>query len=65
MNKTVHKRLTAKTNYTHSILSGCAAEDLLFSAFSQEMQLLRDDARDLLQPRPQAIANILKMSRAN
>lgn len=60
MHKTLHKKLTEKQLYSHSkayLLSNDGGSVL------EDRDLLREIAKDLLQPRPQAIANLLKMAR--
>ena len=59
MNKTLHRKLIEKHLYDHTpaLLYG-QGEGML-----HEMNLLREAAKDLLKPRPQAVANLLKMAR--
>ncbi len=60
MHKTLHKKLTEKQLYSQSkayLLSNDGGSVL------EDRDLLREIAKDLLQPRPQAIANLLKMAR--
>jgi hypothetical protein len=64
MDKTLHKKLTKNRIYLHTSHPGYHEDAALFNGFSQEMTLLREAATDLLQPRPQAIASILKSARA-
>jgi hypothetical protein len=57
MNKTLHRKLTAKTALKNALPSfglgaGNIGNDLLLEA-----------ARDLLQPRPQAVASLLKLAK--
>lgn len=60
MNKTLHRKLTEKQLPGElQTLSQLRHE----SAHMQEMGILREAAKDLLQPRPEAIANLLKMAR--
>jgi len=71
MHKTLHNKLTAKHLYEPTPLSGYFKEDdmhtessaWLTTGLQQEIRLLREAAKDLLQPRPQAVANLLKMAR--
>jgi hypothetical protein len=35
----------------------------MLAGFSKEMYALREDAKDLMQPRQEAISNLLKMAR--
>ena len=60
MNRTVHKKLTAKHHEEALPASGVGNADG-FSGLVQELKQLQED---LLQPRPQAIANILKMAKS-
>jgi hypothetical protein len=60
MNKTLHKKLTEKHPCEVPHTMGHLHEK---GVRSGEMSLLEEAAKDLLQPRPQAIANILKMAR--
>jgi hypothetical protein len=71
MNKTLHKKLTEKhlTAY-QPILLGSDGEDMPFgdngrytTGLGHEMNLLKEAAKDLLQPRPEAIARLLKMAK--
>ena len=63
MNKTLHKKLTEKHLYAHTpILAQTEGEDML-SIARQELSLIREAAKDLLQPRAEAIAYIMRMSR--
>ncbi|MFI5195456.1 MAG: hypothetical protein ACHQD8_00065 [Chitinophagales bacterium] len=71
MNKTLHRKLTEKhQNAYPPILPGFNGDDRLtiapawFSAgYGHEMNMLREAAKDLLQPRPEAIARLLKMAK--
>lgn len=65
MDKTLHKKLTEKHFYAHSAAFASAhSEDDLLSDLKQEIKILHEAAKDLLQPRPEAIANLLKMARS-
>lgn len=61
MNKTLHKKLTEKHLFepAHAIAFPKHEDNL--PGYSYEMAVLRKAAEDLLQPRPEAIANLLKM----
>jgi len=63
MNKTLHKKLTEKHIFAHTPTPGLPGGEDIFTTARQEMSLMREAAKDLLQPRPEAIAYILKMSR--
>ena len=71
MDKTLHKKLTEKHLYNHmpavAYVSGegtlfCSSNSLRVG-FEQELMMLQEAAKDLLQPRPQAIAKLLQMAR--
>ena len=61
MNKTLHKKLTEKHLYAHTPAMAFGGDTQL--GLAHEMNILHEAAKDLLQPRPQAIANILKLAR--
>ena len=63
MNKTLHQKLSDKQQYTYPIHIEMLGSDDLSTDFSQEYRLLREDAQNLLSPRPEAISGILEMSR--
>jgi esterase/lipase len=71
MNKTLHKKLTEKHFTAYSpTLAGHNSDSMQNDApssfkmgLSHEMHILREAAKELLQPRPQAIARLLKMAR--
>ena len=63
MNKTLHKKLTEKHLYEHAQTLVYAKGNVLSARMADEVNLLKEAAQDLLQPRPQAIANILRMAR--
>ena len=61
MHKTLHKKLTEKQLFSHSkayILGNNGGSVL------EDRDLLREIEKDLMQPRPQAITNLLKAARA-
>ena len=71
MNKTLHRKLTEKHQnpYTPTV-SGFNGDDRLTIApawlnvgLGHEMNILSEAAKDLLQPRPEAIARLLKMAK--
>ena len=63
MNKTLHKKLTEKHLTAHIYLLAKQNEEDVLTTARQEMSLMREAAKELLQPRAEAIAYILKMSR--
>ena len=62
MNKTLHRKLTEKHLYDHKPAMAHTGDDGQYG-FAHEMKILHAAAKDLLQPRPQAIANILELAR--
>jgi hypothetical protein len=62
MAKTLHTKLTDKRIY--SAPAALLPANTIYGDFCGEMQLLKEAATDLLKPRPQAIANLLKMAKA-
>ena len=62
MNKTLHKKLTERHVYHTPAMAYASGDDGLASLV-YEMGLLQEAARDVLQPRPQAVARILQMAR--
>ena len=71
MNKTLHRKLTEKHQnpYTPGV-SGFNGDDMLTmvpewynTGYGHEMNILKEAAKDLLQPRPEAIARLLKMAK--
>lgn len=60
MHKTLHKKLTEKSFFQH--LQPVSSHDR-GGVLLQDSHLIREIAKDLLQPRPQAIANLLKMAK--
>ena len=63
MNKTLHKKLTEKHLYAYMPTPAFSDGSSNRSMLLQESAILQGLADDLLQPRPEAIAYILKMSR--
>ena len=64
MDKTLHKKLTEKHLYpgTSALVHGDGGD--LLSGMRQEMRILQCAAKELLQPRPEAILSILEKARA-
>ncbi len=63
MNKTLHNKLIATHTYGHTkIVTYPSGEDML-AGLAHEMYMLREAAKDLLQPRSEAVAGILKLAR--
>jgi len=63
MNKTLHKKLTEKHLYKHTPTLAYYKEDLQPGMDETHvLNLLREDAKDLMQPRKEAIANILRLA---
>ena len=63
MIKTVHRKLTEKPYYNHTPALQRMKEEVMFLGFGYEMNMLQHAANDLLQPRPEAIANIMRLSK--
>jgi len=74
MNKTLHRKLTEKHLYNHtpswayangdSTLTGITdTSGRLMAGIEEDVKILQEAAKDLLQPRPQAIAKLLQMAR--
>ena len=65
MNKTLHKKLTEKNHSSYMHLQAFPAEEaIVYSRHSQEMQILQAAAKDLMQPRPEAIARLLQLAKS-
>jgi hypothetical protein len=64
MDKTLHKKLTAKHIYGHTDTYTRLSGNDMLAGLAQEMYILRGATSELLQPRPEAVANILKMARS-
>lgn len=60
MHKTLHKKLTEK-HFSTPAQSGYYADK--GGSMLQDEDLVKQIAKDLLQPRPQAVANLLKMAK--
>jgi hypothetical protein len=71
MNKTLHKKLTAKylSDYAPILMRQSdehtqgGAPTWVNVGLHHEMNILKEAAKELLQPRPQAIANLLKLAK--
>jgi len=63
MNKTLHKKLTEKHIHPHTPAVVYANGDCLPTVFMHEIRILQEAAKDLLQPRPEAVARLLKMAK--
>ena len=64
MNKTLHKKLTATHTYGYTKTVTYPGGDDMLAGLAHEMYMLREAAKDLLQPRPEAVAGILKLARS-
>jgi len=64
MNKTLHKKLTEKHLYKHTpSLAYYNGDDAQSGVdMAHELHLLREAAKELLQPRKEAVANILRLA---
>jgi hypothetical protein len=63
MNKTLHQNFSSKAHLSHNFFKSITGADDLVTRHREEMRILREAANDLLQPRPQAIAQLLKMGK--
>jgi hypothetical protein len=63
MDKTLLKKLTEKQSFSYNSSSFSQESGDAFATFRQEKRIVEALSNDLLQPRPEAIANILEMAR--
>lgn len=63
MDKTLHKKLTENLPYTYSKNRSAEKAEGMFATLRQEQRILSVLANDLLQPRPEAVANILELAK--
>ncbi len=63
MNKTLHRKLTEKSLYAHTPATAYGDSNFLQMDVMREVNMLREAAKDLLQPRPEAVANILRLAK--
>ena len=63
MHKTLHKKLTEKHLYEHTSTVVYANGDCMHTVFMHEMRILQEAAKDLMQPRPEAVARLLKLAK--
>ena len=63
MNKTLHRKLTAKHLYNAAGSAMYTGGDDMLPGRAQDMKILYAAAKDLMQPRPEAIAYLLKMAK--
>ncbi len=63
MDKTLHKKLTENQRFAHTQATSHSGGEDFFAILRHEKRILDALATDLLQPRPEAIANILKMAK--
>jgi hypothetical protein len=60
MNKTIHKNFTANSQHHSAVaLTGNIDQAILM----RELDILMATSKKLLQPRPQVVANILRMAK--
>ena len=62
MDKTIHTKLTEKQLLCYTPTAFMSGDDM-FATFRQERRILDTLSKDLLQPRPEAVANILELAR--
>lgn len=63
MDKTLHRKLTEKHLYAHTPTMPYSGGDRMQLGLIHEVHMLREAAKDLLQPRPEAVANILRLAK--
>jgi hypothetical protein len=63
MDKTLLKKLNENLPYTCTKNRSAEKADGMFATLRQEQRILSALANDLLQPRPEAVANILELAR--
>ncbi len=63
MNKTLLGKLTERHYYDQSLTVSNHGDEFMLNGVMHEMILLREDAKNLMQPRPEAVANLLRMVR--
>ncbi|MBX2906782.1 MAG: hypothetical protein KF744_12135 [Taibaiella sp.] len=61
MDKTIHKKLTTK-HFPDSQRSLVASANEHISILREEKRIIEDLSSDLLQPRPEVVANILRLA---
>lgn len=62
MDKTLHNKLTSKQSFAYTPAASAPGSDDIFSVLRHEKRILDALAKDLLQPRPEAIKRILEMA---
>ena len=65
MNKTLHKKLTEKHLFAPGPTMVYAKGDSMQTVFMHEMLILQEAAKDLMSPRPEAIARLLRLAKDN
>ncbi|MCW3123648.1 MAG: hypothetical protein JWQ38_3140 [Flavipsychrobacter sp.] len=63
MDKTLHKKLIEKNHSSYMHLQAFPAEEALLYGHAHEMRILAAAAKDLMQPRPEAIARLLQLAK--
>lgn len=63
MNKTLHQKLSDKTQYPGQPAARDGYEEVL-TIFHLEKKVAHDLGKDLLSPRPQAVSRLLDLSRS-
>jgi len=63
MDKTLHRKLTEKLLYAHTPAMAYNDGHRMQIGLVQEVHMLREAAKDLMQPRPEAVANILRLAK--
>ena len=63
MDKTLHKKLTEKNHSSYAYLQAYPADEAMLCGHNREMNILHAASRDLMQPRPEAIARLLQLAK--
>lgn len=63
MDKTLHGKLTEKLPFAHKPATTPTGSEDFFAILRHEKRILDALATDLLQPRPEAVANLLKLAK--
>jgi len=63
MNKTILKKFTETSTWPAQAIAYSKTDDMIID-LAQEMYILREAAKDLMQPRAEAVSAILKMAKS-
>lgn len=64
MDKTIHKKLTAKHIDAHAAPAMAHSGGDMLTGLKQEMRILHEAAKEMMQPRQQAVSKLLEMARS-